>query len=108
MSEAKKQTSIGRLKTVTKPNGESFNVLEITQDIELKMNDTIYLNDYTENVDFLVKKGLIDAIAGAERKANAVKTNPSGVVTETRFTAMLQLDKRGEKAALGKKSANRF
>lgn len=103
---SKKQTSIGRLKTVTKPDGNSFNVLEITQDIELKKNDTIYLNDYTENVDFLVKAGLIDATTGAERKANAKRTSPKGVVEETRFVAMLQLAKREESEQKAK--SNRF
>jgi hypothetical protein len=94
----KKQTSIGRLKTITKPDGSSFNVLEITQDIELKKNDTVYLNDYIENVDFLVKSGLIDAAVGAERKAGAKRTSPKGTTEETRFVAMLQLSKREEKS----------
>lgn len=95
---AKKQTSIGRLKTVTKPDGSSFNVLEITQDIELKQNDTVYLNDYADNIDFLVKSGMIEAGVGAERKANAKRTTKTGTVEETRFVAMLQLGKREEKS----------
>lgn len=103
---SKKQTSIGRLKTVTKPDGNSFNVLEITQDIQLKKNDTVYLNDYSENVDFLVKAGLIDAATGAERKANAKRTSPKGTTEETRFVAMLQLSKREEADQV--KGSNRF
>lgn len=99
MSEAKKQTSIGRLKTVTKPDGSSFNVLEITQDIELKQNDTIYLNDYADNIDFLVKQGIVEPAVGAERKANAKRTTKNGATEETRFVAMLQLSKRAEKQA---------
>lgn len=107
MSEAKKQTSIGRLKTVTKPNGESFNVLEITQDIELKQNDTVYLNDYTDNIDFLVKAGLIEPAVGVERKANAKRTTKTGTVEETRFVAMLQLGKREEKQSVSKSSKSK-
>lgn len=96
MSTGKKQTSIGRLKTVTRADGNSFNVLEVTQDIQLKKNDTIYLNDYIENVDFLVKAGMITAEAGLERKAGAKRTSPKGTTEETRFVAMLQLSKREE------------
>jgi hypothetical protein len=104
---SKKQTSIGRLKTITKPDGSSFNVLEITQDIELKKNDTVYLNDYVENVDFLVKAGLIDAAVGAERKAGAKRTSPKGTTEETRFVAMLQLSKREENSDAQPTSKNK-
>lgn len=96
MGTDKKQTSIGRLKTVTTASGTSFNVLEITQDIQLKRNDVVYLNDYIENVDFLVKSGLIEPAVGIERKKMAKRTSDKGTVEETRFVAMLQLAKREE------------
>lgn len=102
----KKQTSIGRLKTVTKPDGTSFNVLEITQDIQLKQNDTVYLNDYADNIDFLVGSGLIDAAVGAERKVNAKRTTKTGTVEEIRFVAMLQLAKREKSANSAPKKAS--
>lgn len=95
----KKQTSIGRVKTVTMPNGNTFNVLEVTQDIQLLKNDTVYLNDYVDNIDFLVKANIIDAAEGATRKTAAKRKSPNGSEEETRFVAMLQLAKREKNAA---------